>query len=282
MTMIHRYRVRCTTDNQWEYVWLPADDPAPTTCPSDAAHSIDSSATSIVATAGDDTPATSDNRPIVVSSRFSKGIDPYLCGVGDDMATGQKGAGTKLRFDDVATEETIEFGFVDVVRVAAGGVMWTDCQIGDTLDMWLSAKAAPLTPNAGLGNCNLVDTGLGFNIVVPAAGDGSHDVDLATANLVPNQLGAGHWDWDEPDLGLGTVTPNLGVGAWDMFDVEIKLVHWVCGLPMLGAGEFYLDPNSIDRKIYQRWTWFAKLVSEAQHGAATAAFYLNLARSKTT
>lgn len=45
MTTIYKYRIRCTTDNKYEYIW---DDTLPTTCPANAAHSIDSSKTTIV------------------------------------------------------------------------------------------------------------------------------------------------------------------------------------------------------------------------------------------
>ncbi len=45
MTTIYKYRVYCTTAAKYEYIW---DDVAPTTCPANPAHSIDSSKTTIV------------------------------------------------------------------------------------------------------------------------------------------------------------------------------------------------------------------------------------------
>lgn len=47
MTTVNFYRVRCTTDNKDEYVW---DTHEPTTCPTNAAHSIDSNLITIIHT----------------------------------------------------------------------------------------------------------------------------------------------------------------------------------------------------------------------------------------
>lgn len=228
---------------------------------------------------------TADGRRLIVPSRFGPGIDPYICGAGDDRATGIKADGPTFSFNGLGSgEETIEFGFVDTVRVAAGGVMWKDCVPGDVIDMWMSSKAAPLTSTPGAGNANKVDLG-GYNLIVPAAGDGEWTVDLATCDLVPvldKDNPDGYWDWDALELGMGTVTPGAGASLWNLFDIDIKLVHWVCKVPLLGDGENYIDPNSIDRKIYQRWTWYTKATSSSNNASAKIGFYLNLAREKTT
>ena len=47
---LNKYRVRCTTDNKYEYVWA---ETTPTTCPINTHHSIDSTLTSIVDTKED-------------------------------------------------------------------------------------------------------------------------------------------------------------------------------------------------------------------------------------
>jgi hypothetical protein len=40
MARIFKYRIWCNADNKYEYVYLSEDDPAPTTCPTNAGHSI--------------------------------------------------------------------------------------------------------------------------------------------------------------------------------------------------------------------------------------------------
>ena len=43
-----RYRVWCSTDSKWEYWWIAEGDAAPTTCPTDTGHTVDSAKTTIV------------------------------------------------------------------------------------------------------------------------------------------------------------------------------------------------------------------------------------------
>lgn len=50
MTTVYYWRVYCTTDNQYEYVW---NDSEPTVCPVNNSHTIDSSLTTILDTLGE-------------------------------------------------------------------------------------------------------------------------------------------------------------------------------------------------------------------------------------
>jgi hypothetical protein len=45
MTTLYKYRIYCTTDSKYEYVWAEEE---PTTCPTDTAHTIDSNNITIV------------------------------------------------------------------------------------------------------------------------------------------------------------------------------------------------------------------------------------------
>ena len=53
MAIINKWRIRCLTDNTYEYVWLPDGDPAPTTCPTNTAHSVNAPSAAIVETTGE-------------------------------------------------------------------------------------------------------------------------------------------------------------------------------------------------------------------------------------
>ncbi len=53
MTTYNKYRVRCLADNIDEFWLLPEDDPIPTTCPTNTAHEIDNTQTTIVDTIED-------------------------------------------------------------------------------------------------------------------------------------------------------------------------------------------------------------------------------------
>jgi hypothetical protein len=47
MTTLYKHRIKCTTDNKFEYIWLDTDV-SPIACPSNTSHSIDASLSSIV------------------------------------------------------------------------------------------------------------------------------------------------------------------------------------------------------------------------------------------
>jgi hypothetical protein len=44
---LYKYRVWCNTDSKYEYIWLEDTEAAPTTCPTDTNHVIDSAKTSV-------------------------------------------------------------------------------------------------------------------------------------------------------------------------------------------------------------------------------------------
>ena len=50
MTTYYKYRIRCITDDKYEYWVLASTENTPTTCPTDTSHTIDSAQTSIVDT----------------------------------------------------------------------------------------------------------------------------------------------------------------------------------------------------------------------------------------
>jgi len=53
MSTYYEYRIRCTTDNKFEYWVLKDTDAAPTTCPKNTTHTVDTTLTSIVNTIAD-------------------------------------------------------------------------------------------------------------------------------------------------------------------------------------------------------------------------------------
>jgi len=244
-----------------------------------------------------------DGRQMVIPSRFGRAIDPYICGIGDKITDPvARGKGTPLVcewdsnfiFSDPPTEEEktreVTWQFIDYVRVAAGGSQWLNTGCGDYLDMWISAQPTPVTPNAGSGNCNKVEVapGSGAHIIIPAAGDGAYDVNLSPSlhaeSPVPvtNDKYTGWWDWDQPSTGLGTFTPNLTqTGKYDFYDFPIELVYWVRHLAVVGNGNQYIDPNSMDRMIPPQWTWHARAYNADATTPKCISFYLILAREET-
>jgi len=50
MTTYYKYRVKCDTENNWQYWILPSTDPEPTKCPNNTSHSVNTVLTSVVET----------------------------------------------------------------------------------------------------------------------------------------------------------------------------------------------------------------------------------------
>lgn len=76
MAIVNQYRIWCDTDSKW-VTTAGYQDPAPTTCPENNTHAIDTAKTTIVDSMGDDGPATEDGTPIVSTSfSDSQGLDP--------------------------------------------------------------------------------------------------------------------------------------------------------------------------------------------------------------
>lgn len=87
-------------------------------------------------------------------------------------------------------------------------------------DFSVAITATTTTPSpGGTGNCDVVDTGDGYSYLVPADGDGLHDVDLETAAPVP-ATGDGHWNVD-PDTEVITGAPS-GDGGFDLLTIDAK------------------------------------------------------------
>jgi hypothetical protein len=145
------------------------------------------------------------------------------------------------------------------------------------------APATTVTANAGAGNCNLVPTGLGFNLIVAAAGNGSHDysdpvpVPAFTSGGDPN----GYWTWDEPDEGLGTVSfVGDAKSPYNLYDAELPLVRWVAKMPMLGDGGEVMHPETKARKVLPQWRFKVTAHNEAL-GALHVSWHLDCARRNT-
>lgn len=147
-------------------------------------------------------PKQSDGSPFVSPCMFPSGVYLYITGCGDDEAVGD---GDLLHLESEEAGDTpFVFGFVDWVLIAGGAAYATGAQPGDWMRFEVYCPATPVTPNPNnTGNCNIVNPP---GIIVPAAGDGAYDLDLAQANPVLTPLHDGFWDWDFSPTGRGTVS----------------------------------------------------------------------------
>jgi hypothetical protein len=231
-------------------------------------------------------PVTSDGRPIYLTSRFRGNVDPFFAGSGDN----ENGRGQDDLFclhwataPTEAEDKTQTFGFCDWIYIAKGTVQWCNAGPGDYVSFHAFAPATTVTPNTDAGNCNLVATGLGFNTIIPAAGNGSHDY----ADPVPvpafNAAGEpnGHWLWSEPDAGKGDMTfKGDGAQMYNLYDATLPLVYWIKKLPLIGNHSALLQPETKARKVLPHWK-FKVTVHNESLGALQATWHLDCARKST-
>jgi hypothetical protein len=232
--IVKKYRVHCDTEPADHVVWSTTE---PTTCPINAAHTIDSAKTVIIGGAGasqsvsfknPDVPHDLDGKPVFVMSPSTRGWRTWLCGAGDQLTpTVKRGKGeiALMTFTVGNGEEiTKELQFAEPIEVHDGQGTWrpvADWDLGDVLEVSVTSPATSVIANGGgTGNCNLVDLG-GYNAVVPAAGDGAYDLDVPVPLLVDDeQEPDGYWDVDKV---TGVVTAALpGEGNCSLLDIPIE------------------------------------------------------------
>lgn len=228
-------------------------------------------------------PEEPDGKPVVVMSPSTEGWMTWFTGAGDDLSptppASGRGDGQKLEIDFAGPEtKEVAIQMLEPVEIHDGQLCW-DPALWTKADRWsffVRMPATVTTPNAGLGNCNLVDLG-GYNLIVPAAGDGSHDIDLAQA--VPVPMTGGYWDANHA---TGVVTPSVtpGKADWGLFDVQIQsyfMKNMGLGNPL---GIFDIDTYKAEW-ISERWKLVLEVV-RATAGAADVSGWLMFFRENST
>lgn len=242
-----------------------------------------------------DAPREPDGKPVIVTSPAPEGMLTFFTGRGDEPVptppeTGRgNGAKIKLTFatsDTYPADKEAEWSYNESTWVHDGEVTWRDavnCNADDHFSVALKMPATVVTPNGGTtGNCNLVPIGGGANLIVPAAGDGTHDVDLEAAVPVPSPYDPnGYWDVDER---AGTLTPSTkpGKASWNLLTMQV-VSYFARGIPMHHPlGVFAIDVYKVEW-ISAKWSWVLKVHKEAQPAAdVTVSGWIMLYRENTT
>ncbi len=237
-------------------------------------------------------PRSEDGRILMQPVTLDKGIWHWFCGAGDDPVAGKAGGQTFMLSSAAAHEVvTASWHFNDWVALSGGVARYRGANLGDVCNFTMYAPASVATPNeTGTGNCNKVPTGLGFNVIVPAAGDGAFDVDLENdVTPIPNEGKGGLWDWSWPDEGRGTFLPAPGhfpfmVGHYDFYDVPIPMIRFIANVPLLGQGQLEFNPqNPHPTYILPHWQMVCTLTRGADASTPLEfIWYMMTARKKTT
>jgi hypothetical protein len=226
-----------------------------------------------------------DGRLVTVNFPADEGTYLWLTGAGDDLTNQVRGGGQRvaLTFADVTRAvpevQTIDLKFMEQVQLHDGQMTVPDPTKWDVNDVWnwgVHMEATAVTPNGtNTGNCNVVN---GY-VVVPAAGDGAYDVDLATAVPVPAS-GAGFWDYDAFSNTL-TMSAAPGTASWHvpLVDVDAYFMRNVT-VPIHPAGVFDFDAYKAER-IMPRWA-LRLSVSKSSNGPGKIVGWIVVFRAQNT
>ena len=252
---LNLWRLKSAGDNLYYQVWLP-DDVEPVVISFNGTHAVVPGSGAILQTRKAELPRlnSEDGRLMVAPVIYPDYMNPFYTSAGDDFDNGIRGGGIESAcgcvYDGTNTVHEKVIRFVDFMHVIGGVITVSNGNFDDRMSTSVIADATPVTVNgSNLGNCNLIDVSGGYDIyhlIVPANGDGTHDVDLVTpinSNLSgPSPIFVseavpvpafgmdgvtleGFWDWAEL---TGEITPSYGqTGAYNLYDFPITLTKYI-------------------------------------------------------
>jgi hypothetical protein len=196
-----------------------------------------------------DCPREKDHKPVMVNSPATEGTFTWLSACGDNLnptppASGRgNGAHLMISFTEPDTKE-VEAQFMEPVELHDGHISWRPMDNWDFEDSWSISVRMPATVATenvtNTGNCNLYPTGLGFNIIIPAAGDGTYDISFDQAVPIPDGhneksgIGVGYWDVDQ--YWSEEITPNgSDKDVFNLYDIPLEMFfckNMDCGNPL--------------------------------------------------
>jgi len=221
----------------------------------------------------------------VVNSPSPDDWDAFYVGAGDDVGPPVvRGGGQRLKLTFAgAGTAYVDLQFAEPVELLDGQVIWDEASFDhdDLMNFYVRFPATVAVVNEGdTGNCNLIDAG-GYNVIVPADGDGTHDVDLDAASPVPATKGAadGYWEVDHGD-GIVTVSTNPGLSRWHLLDVEVT-GHFIKNISMgHPLGVFDIDNY---RVFWVHPNWRARFeIVKASSSAGVASAWLLMFRKNVS
>ena len=223
-------------------------------------------------------PETSDHKQYVRASAYTLGTRLYIAGVGDHRTNGVgKGQRFEMQYSSQGLSSWTEFQFNDWVELGGGGMWYANALFGDYVTFRMFAPATAITPNEGSGNCNVHASG----ILLPAGGDGTHDVDLETADaFIPLITSGGYWNWSYPDTGLGTcVAAPAGDGNCNLVPAEVSIHTYVADVGIIGDGYLNVTFPGVDpTRFLPHWKMAARIYNAAGTQNVQLTWELEVAR----
>ncbi|MCK5603408.1 hypothetical protein KAR91_16100 [Candidatus Pacearchaeota archaeon] len=251
MADLFKYRIYCNTESAYVTGWYETE---PTVCPNNNTHNIDSTSVVIIEQKLDEGPTDVSGKPRVHQTSRRLGTTTYWTGAGDDPSNPVDIGGGEL-FNiqhDIDSTATIEYKYIDfncvenMTYVHEGHIVWKDAYF-DMVSLELVPRTTPYSAGSNT-NYNLY----GGYLIVPAAGDGTIDLDQSPYTITDHRGGlvymtnddegnlpVAFWnaDWNTSTKEYENITaaPN-GDGRYNMFAVEVKFARFVNRISLLGDG----------------------------------------------
>jgi len=234
-----------------------------------------------------------DGRINFTSTPIGFGWLTYFTGKGDNLNptppdTG-RGTGSPfyLEIQDGYNYGEMTIQFLEPIHVHDGEVYWGPDEFGpkDFFSIGVDVPGTPVTAASGNGNCNLAPTGLGFNIIVPAPGNGAYNVDLSKARtvspmMVPGTHPNGYWDVTE-ETGIVRPADVTGAGRYNMFDAQLPRFYFIKNVGMGNPDRSFSINVYKTNYIHPSWKMVMQVTRDASHGVGWVSGYLLAFRRNT-
>lgn len=236
-------------------------------------------------------PVAADGKPFVLPNIFPGEVLLNFTGCSDKLSPAERFGGDLFGLQQVGAGSTsADLDFLDGLFLAGGHIAWDGGAWGNSVYMEMYAPATtvkePASPNTG--NCNLVPSGIpSLNIIVPAAGNGAKDIDVPVpipAYDDETNNPTGYWNYSEPWLGKGTVSPfpsSPPGGKYNLFDQPLELAHFAKLHTFQDSGQRDLIAPAIKPKwILPEWK-MKVIITNTGSGTFRVGWDLLIARRKS-
>ncbi len=221
-----------------------------------------------------DAPSEFDNRPNIVINPAPFYWRTYFTGAGDNKnptppASG-RGEGTPVYLEFTVPEvKYMEMEFIEPILIHDCQAQWYPVENWDSRDKFTLSSIipanSPVLNGSNTGNVNLLDTGYGYSVIMPATNNnGTHDLNLSTAVPAPTN-GDGFWN---VDFATGAVTPNSVRGTdWHLLNIPLS-VSYIKNIP-LGSQIGMLDIETYKADYFHNRWKIRVSVEKVSTGAGT-------------
>ena len=269
MATVNHYRIWCNTESTWVYVW---GTEAPTVCPNNNTHTIDTNSIAIVKFVSNEEVRSKDgklrtqesSRPTSAAEADTNTVlKTYFAGAGDDNTdVTDVGGGVKFAIEHTVGGDNPQTVYLDLniieneTWIHEGYLIWKDANFDS-----VSMEIVPTVTSCHIDSTAATYFDLyGGYIIIPAAGNGTlvidSDITSPTGGLVymakddKGNRPMSFWnaDWNSSTKVYENVTPApYGDGEYNMFAIEVVLERFINQFPLLNFGFQRLQTADTDQ-----------------------------------